>query len=272
MSIGHCGFTGMGLPMNVPLPPVKNRPTPPAESRPLQRLAAVRRQQGVSRRTVARRLNIDIEQVQEQERETTDVPLSVCTLAKGAGGATGRVAGPRPARGWTLRSSSVRNCCGLMKTVRAICEQARQESIRRTGADDGRPTHQDHARTGLMSAPWYTVGKRRRLNELGIEPAALRGRGLYRQRRIHSARHIIGEDMPTLVVGMFFEIGTSAGCQMNHNRPAVEPTRQAQRPIGRRLQRLSVQRGFSNWPAAVDVSRNRPRRNRRFADSGGLSG
>lgn len=183
MSIGHCGFTGMGLPMNVPLPPVKNRPTPPAESRPLQRLAAVRRQQGVSRRTVARRLNIDIEQVQEQERETTDVPLSVLyawqkvlevPLAELLTEAGEGLDTPILERSQLLR---------LMKTVRAICEQARQESIRRMARNDGRPTHRDHARTGQcrrLAHRWKTAAAERVGNR---SPAALRGRGLYRQRR-----------------------------------------------------------------------------------------
>ncbi|MFZ1932159.1 MAG: helix-turn-helix transcriptional regulator [Thermoguttaceae bacterium] len=167
MSIGHCGFTGMGLPMNVPLPPVKNRPTPPAESRPLQRLAAVRRQQGVSRRTVARRLNIDIEQVQEQERETTDVPLSVLyawqkvlevPLAELLTEAGEGLDTPILERSQLLR---------LMKTVRAICEQARQESIRRMAQTMAAQLIEIMPELANVGA-WHTVGKRRRLNELGI--------------------------------------------------------------------------------------------------------
>ena len=44
---------------------------------PLHRLAAVRRLQGMSRRTIARRLNVDAAEIRRQEEETADLPLSV---------------------------------------------------------------------------------------------------------------------------------------------------------------------------------------------------
>ena len=159
MSIGHCGITGIGPPMSVPLPAV--------ESRPMQRLASVRRQQGVSRRTVARRLNVDLEDVRQQECETADLPLSVVyawqkvldvpvteLLVEAGDGLTTPV---------LERSQLVR----LMKTVLAISEQARQESIRRmaqTMANQLTEIMPELAEVG----PWHTVGKRRHLNELGI--------------------------------------------------------------------------------------------------------
>jgi len=43
----------------------------------LHRLGAVRRQEGVSRRTIARRLGIGVREVQAQEEECADLPLSV---------------------------------------------------------------------------------------------------------------------------------------------------------------------------------------------------
>ena len=46
------------------------------KERPLQRLGAVRLREGVSRRTVARRLKTSINDVKRQEEETTDLPLS----------------------------------------------------------------------------------------------------------------------------------------------------------------------------------------------------
>ena len=69
MSIGNCGLTGVGPPQNVALPP--------HDVPPLQRLAAVRRQQGLSCRVVARRMNVDIEVARQQELPSADVPLSV---------------------------------------------------------------------------------------------------------------------------------------------------------------------------------------------------
>jgi transcriptional regulator with XRE-family HTH domain len=167
MSIGHCGISGVGLSTNVPLPAVQSPSAQPAENRPMQRLAAVRRQQGVSRRTVARRLNVDIEEVQHQELVSTDLPLSVVyawqrvldvpvaeLLVEAGDGLTSPI---------LERSQLVR----LMKTVLAISEQARQESVRRmaqTMAAQLVEIMPELAEVG----PWHTVGKRRRLNELGI--------------------------------------------------------------------------------------------------------
>jgi transcriptional regulator with XRE-family HTH domain len=42
----------------------------------LHRLGAVRRQEGISRRTIARRLGIGVRDVQAQEQESADMPLS----------------------------------------------------------------------------------------------------------------------------------------------------------------------------------------------------
>ncbi len=68
MSISsNCSVTGTGPP-EVALPNA---------ARPLQRLAIVRRLQGLSRRTVARRMNVDLEQVRRQEAADADLPLSV---------------------------------------------------------------------------------------------------------------------------------------------------------------------------------------------------
>jgi transcriptional regulator with XRE-family HTH domain len=51
------------------------RETP--DARPLHRIAAVRRRQGVALRTVARVLNVEIEEAARQEQEHSDLPLSV---------------------------------------------------------------------------------------------------------------------------------------------------------------------------------------------------
>ena len=69
MSTAHCDTTNSIIPHEVAVPA--------AARQPLQRLALVRRNQGISRRTLARRMNVDIEVVRQQERETADVSLSV---------------------------------------------------------------------------------------------------------------------------------------------------------------------------------------------------
>jgi transcriptional regulator with XRE-family HTH domain len=159
MSIGNWVTTGVGPPQDVPLPA--------ASSPPLQRLASVRRLQGLSRRTVARRLNLEIEQVRRQECETADLPLSVLYAWQ-------RVlevpvaellveAGDGLASPVLERSQLVR----LMKTVLAVREQARQESIRRmaqTMIEQLVEIMPELANVG----PWHVVGQRRHLDELGV--------------------------------------------------------------------------------------------------------
>jgi hypothetical protein len=48
----------------------------PAEEA-LHRLAAVRRLQGVSRRAIARRLNVDAAEIGRQENKHSDLPLTI---------------------------------------------------------------------------------------------------------------------------------------------------------------------------------------------------
>ena len=159
MSIEHCDATGVGA--------VQDVAVPATGSQPLQRLAAVRRQQGLSRRTVARRLNIEIEQVRQQESESSDLPLSmvyawqkvlevpVAELLVEAGDAlTSPV---------LKRSQLVR----LMKTVLAISEQTKQESVRRMVQTMVGQLVEIMPELANVSA-WHTVGKRRRLSELGV--------------------------------------------------------------------------------------------------------
>jgi transcriptional regulator with XRE-family HTH domain len=163
MSLGHCGLTNLG--------PVHDVPLPPADERPMQRLAAARRQQGVSRRAVARRMNVDVEEVRAQESESADVPLSVIYAWQKALDvpvgellveATDALSSPILERSQLLR---------LMKTVRSIAEQTRQESIRRMAQTMVNQLVEIMPELAQVTA-WHTVGQRRRLDELGI--AALR--------------------------------------------------------------------------------------------------
>ena len=67
MSIIECGVAGLGSP---------GEPTIPKPPRPLHRLGIVRRLQGISRRTVARRMNVEVAKIKIQERPTSDLLLS----------------------------------------------------------------------------------------------------------------------------------------------------------------------------------------------------
>ena len=168
MSIAQCDAANSETPNEAPVPATGEEPSAAASGqRPLQRLAMVRRLQGISRRTVARMLNVDPDQVREQERETADLPLSalyawqkildvpVAELLVEAGDS---LVSPILERSQLVR---------LMKTVLAVRDQAKQEAIRRMAQ-----TMYDQLIEMMPElanvAPWHAVGKRRRLSELGM--------------------------------------------------------------------------------------------------------
>ena len=142
-------------------------PVPAAEERPLQRLAMARRLQGLSRRTVARRMNIEVEVVREQERQTTDLPLSVMyawqkaldiPMAELLTEVSDSLVTPVLERSQLVR---------LMKTVLAVRDQTRQESIRRMSQTMYEQLIEIMPELANIG-PWHAVGKRRRLSELGV--------------------------------------------------------------------------------------------------------
>ena len=159
MSIVHCATTDVRPPREVALPA--------AEIQPLQRLASVRRLQGLSRRTMARRLNLEVEQVREQELATSDLPLSALyawqkaldvPVAELLVEADASLVSPVLERSRLVR---------LMKTVLAVRERSKQESIRRmaeTMIGQLVEIMPELAEVG----PWHAVGRRRRLSELGV--------------------------------------------------------------------------------------------------------
>ncbi len=116
---------------------------------------------------MARRLNLDIEQVREQEQTGCDLPLSALyawqkalevPIAELLVEADGALASPVLERSRLVR---------LMKTVLAIREHSKQESIRRmaeTMIGQLIEIMPELAEVG----PWHAVGRRRRLSELGV--------------------------------------------------------------------------------------------------------
>ncbi len=158
MSIIHISSGLGGNGQDVPVPAVEH---------PLQRLAAVRQQQGISRRTVARRLNTDIATVRQQESETADITLSqlykwqqVLDVPVGEllVEADDSLSAPVQRRAQLIR---------LMKSALTIRESTRQETIRRmaqTLIDQLLEIMPELAGVGA----WHAVGQRRRLDELGI--------------------------------------------------------------------------------------------------------
>ena len=143
---------------------------PPAE-RPLHRLAAVRKRQGISRRTLARRLNVEVSRVKLQERETSDMTLSTLyewQKALEVPVTELLVDSCDPLSTPVLkRAQMVR----FMKTAKAIFQRAQQPSIQRLAQMlveqllEIMPELED-------VTPWHTIGQRRTQDEVG--QAALR--------------------------------------------------------------------------------------------------
>jgi transcriptional regulator with XRE-family HTH domain len=104
---------------------------PATRSRPLHRLATVRRQQGVSRHAMARQLRIEVEQVRQQENESSDLSLSTLYAWQSILDVPIAELLVEPDDGLPasilLRSQMVR----LMKSVQTISANSKQESIRR---------------------------------------------------------------------------------------------------------------------------------------------
>ncbi|HVT27075.1 MAG TPA: helix-turn-helix transcriptional regulator [Lacipirellulaceae bacterium] len=137
-----------------------------SEQRPLHRIADVRRRQGISLRSAARRMHTSIDQVRRQESPTSDmllsdllrwqealeVPLTDLLVETNA-----PLSEPVMVRARLLR---------IMKTVRAIKETTTSSSIQRFA------TMLEQQLVELMPelkdvAAWHSIGQRRSPNELG---------------------------------------------------------------------------------------------------------
>ncbi len=161
MSLADCNLPGAGSPnerpAGVPLP---------ASPRLLHRIASVRRLQGVSRRGIARRLNVDIATVREQEDETRDLLLSTVykwqqllevPISELLIDATDSLALPVMKRARMVR---------IMKTALSILEETNQVSVRRMAQTLIDQLVELMPELAGVSA-WHAVGQRRRLDEYG---------------------------------------------------------------------------------------------------------
>jgi transcriptional regulator with XRE-family HTH domain len=135
--------------------------------KPLQRLAAVRQRQGISRRTIARRMNMDLSTVRSQEDETADLTLT--QLYKWQEALEVPVsellyeADESLSPPIMLRAQMVR----LMKSALNILENTKQESIRRMSQTLIEQLKEIMPELAGVSS-WHAVGQRRRLDELGV--------------------------------------------------------------------------------------------------------
>ncbi len=143
----------------------------PVKGRALHRLAAVRRLQGVSRRTLARRMNVEVSQIRCEEQENSDLPLSKLyewqealevPISELLVESQDVLSQPLLQRAQLVR---------LMKTSLALLEQADQDAIRLMAQTLIEQLVEIMPELQGVSA-WHAVGKRRSLDELGI--AAMR--------------------------------------------------------------------------------------------------
>lgn len=154
-------------PINAGYVPVPGQ-VPPAtgEPRPLHRIAEIRRRQGISVRSAARRMHTSMEQVRRQEDPYCDLPLSELhqwqkalevPVAELLTDVESPLSEPILTRARLLR---------IMKTVRAIQQSESHTSIERLSL------MLEQQLVELMPelkdvAAWHSVGQRRTHDELG---------------------------------------------------------------------------------------------------------
>ena len=138
----------------------------PAGARPLHRLAEVRRLQGVTRRTLARRLNTDIHTIKRQEQPAADMLLSTLyawqqvldvPVTELLVDAEEPLSPPVMKRAQFVR---------LMKTAMAILERSQQPPIKRMAQMLVEQLYEIMPELKGVS-PWHAVGRRRSQDELG---------------------------------------------------------------------------------------------------------
>lgn len=135
-------------------------------SRPLHRLKAVRRQEQISRATLARRLGTTVHDVERQEEETSDMLLSTLYQWQEALDVPISELVAEPEQSLSAPIMRRAQLLRIMKTAVTILERSRQSSIRRFAQ-----TMVDQL-TELMPelkevTPWPAVGKRRSRRDVG---------------------------------------------------------------------------------------------------------
>ena len=138
-----------------------------AAGRSLHRLASVRRLEGLSQRTLAWRLNVDVSHVKFQELETSDILLSALyewqnALKVPVSELLVEPDDPLPPT-MLKRAQLVR----VMKTVLAIMEKTKQRSVRRLTQRLIEQLAEIMPELKGVSS-WQTVGERRSRDEFGV--------------------------------------------------------------------------------------------------------
>jgi transcriptional regulator with XRE-family HTH domain len=149
------------------IPVVKSPPAAPAATRvALHCIAAVRQQQGISLRGLARQLRKSVAELEAEEDEATDLRLSrvywwqrvlEVPIAELLIDSNSPLSAPVLERARLVR---------IMKTVAAIAEKSEGTSIKRLAQTLAEQLVELMPELEGVS-PWHTVGQRRTLDELG---------------------------------------------------------------------------------------------------------
>jgi transcriptional regulator with XRE-family HTH domain len=148
-------------------PVVKSPAAPPAAGRvALHRIAAVRQQQGISLRGLARQLRTNVRELEAEEEESTDLRLSrvywwqsvlEVPVSELLVDSNSPLSAPVLERARLVR---------IMKTVAAIAEKAESTPIKRLAQTLATQLVEMMPELEGVS-PWHNVGQRRTLDELG---------------------------------------------------------------------------------------------------------
>lgn len=135
--------------------------------RPLHRLASARRSQGVSHRTISRKLKVDMATVRAQEGADTDILLSTLYQWQAVLDVPVEellVEAQEPLSTPVLKRAQLLR---LMKTTAAILERSQQPAIRRMAQTMVAQLIEIMPELREV-APWHAVGRRRTQDELGV--------------------------------------------------------------------------------------------------------
>lgn len=144
------------------VPPAVGTPT----KRPLHRLAAVRRREGISRRTLARRLNMPVSEIKRLEEEQADIPLSLLYQWQEALGVpvSELLVDSRDPLSPSVQHRA--QMLRVMKTAMTILERSRQPSMKRMAQMLVEQILEIMPELQGVS-PWPAVGKSRQPSDLG---------------------------------------------------------------------------------------------------------
>jgi transcriptional regulator with XRE-family HTH domain len=134
---------------------------------PLHRLGEARRQEHMSRDSVARHLGITVEEVKRQERKTMDLPLSVLRKWGKALGLPVAELVEAPSDSLSTPLLNRARLVRVMKTAMAILEGGGDPQTKRLGQTMVDQLIEIMPELRGVSA-WHAIGVRRSLDELGI--------------------------------------------------------------------------------------------------------